>query len=158
MHTMCRTCGHGDTRTVRGGAPRTASAPHMELRAGSPVLPTLGGGGGSIDKTMDQKSGAEDANRIFLGIENGQFFFHQIHEERWFFLNPLNARIPSFPVPSFIFCRSLGPGHLRGPGVRLGRILGGQSIKPFGGGVQPEGCIDHRPPPPPEVETPPTPG
>ena len=27
--------------------------------------------------------------------------------------------------PIFIFCRILGPGHLQGPGVSLGRILGG---------------------------------
>ena len=33
----------------------------------------------------------------------------------------------------FIFCRILGLGHLRGPGVGLRRILGGPSIEPLGG-------------------------
>ena len=40
----------------------------------------------------------------------------------------------------FIFCRFLGLGHLRGPGVSLGRILGVPSIEPLsgrgGGGCQ----------------------
>ena len=27
--------------------------------------------------------------------------------------------------PIFIFCEILGPGHLRGPGVSLGKIFGG---------------------------------
>ena len=58
--------------------------------------------------------------------------------------------------PSFIFCRSFAPGHLRGPGVSLGRILGGGSIEPplFGGGLA-RGL--YRTPPPP-IESPPTPG
>ena len=34
----------------------------------------------------------------------------------------------------FTFCRISGPGHLQGPGVSLGRILGGLSIEPFLGG------------------------
>ena len=38
--------------------------------------------------------------------------------------------------PIFIFRRFLGPGHLRGPGVSLGRIWGLPSIEPlFGGGL-----------------------
>ena len=37
--------------------------------------------------------------------------------------------------PSFIFYRFLGLGHLRGPGVSLGRILGVLSIEPLLGGV-----------------------
>ena len=32
---------------------------------------------------------------------------------------------------TFIFCPILGLGHLRGPGVSLGRILGVLSIEPF---------------------------
>ena len=61
------------------------------------------------------------------------------------FLNPLDALIPK--IPFSFFSRFLGQGHLRGPGVRLGRILGGLSIEPFlgEGGVRPEGSID--PPP-----------
>ena len=46
------------------------------------------------------------------------------------FLNPLDALISNIPF-SFFFGRILGPGRLRGAGVRLGRS--------FGGGVQPEG-------------------
>ena len=48
------------------------------------------------------------------------------------FLNPLDALIPKIPI--FIFCRILGLGHLRGPGVSLGRNLGVPSIEPFFGG------------------------
>ena len=48
----------------------------------------------------------------------------------------------------FIFSRILRPGHPRGPGVSLGRILGGLSIEPFlrMGGSSPRGCIDPRKP------------
>ena len=55
--------------------------------------------------------------------------------------------------PIFFFPRFLGLGHLQGPGVRLGRILGVLSIEPFlgEGGVRPEGSID---PPPPGNENP----
>ena len=50
--------------------------------------------------------------------------------------------------PIFFFSRFLGLGHLQGPGVRLGRILGVLSIQPFlgEGGVRPEGSIDCPPP------------
>ena len=34
----------------------------------------------------------------------------------------------------FISSRILGPGHLRGSGVSLGRIFGGRQLSPFGGG------------------------
>ena len=44
------------------------------------------------------------------------------------FLNPLDALIPK---PHFIICRFLGLGHLLGPGVSLGRILGVLLIEPF---------------------------
>ena len=52
------------------------------------------------------------------------------------FLNPLDALIPKIP---FSFFADFGPGlgHLRGPGVSLGRIFGVPSIEPFlgeGGG------------------------
>ena len=54
--------------------------------------------------------------------------------------------------PIFFFSRFLGLGHLPGPGVRLGSIVGFLSIEPFlgEGGVQPEGSID---PPPLETKT-----
>ena len=50
--------------------------------------------------------------------------------------------------PIFIFCRALGLGHLRGPGVRLGRILGVLSIEPFflGGGSS-QGALSTPPTP-----------
>ena len=55
------------------------------------------------------------------------FFFAPNKWEMMTFLNPLDA---------LIFCRFLGLGHLRGPGVSLGRILGVPSIEPlFGGGI-----------------------
>ena len=66
------------------------------------------------------------------------------------FSEPLDALIPN--IPFLFFCRFLRLGHLRGPGVRLGRILGVLSIEPFfGGGSLPGGSID---PPPPSLESP----
>ena len=44
-------------------------------------------------------------------------------------LNPLDALIPK--IPFSVFCRYLGPGHLRGLGVSLGRILGARQLSPF---------------------------
>ena len=52
--------------------------------------------------------------------------------------------------PIFIFSRFLGLGHLRGPGVSLGRILGVQSVEPFWGG--PAGGL-YRLPLPPQTKT-----
>ena len=45
-------------------------------------------------------------------------------------------RRADFKNPIFIafFCRFLDLGHLRGPAVSLGRILGAPSIEPLGGG------------------------
>ena len=56
------------------------------------------------------------------------------------FLDHLDVLIPKIPLS----LRFLGPGHLRGPGVSLGRILGVPSIEPFlgEGGVSPGGSID----------------
>ena len=45
------------------------------------------------------------------------------------FLTSLDALIPK--IPFSIFCRFLGQGHPWGPGVCLGRILGGPSMEPF---------------------------
>ena len=39
------------------------------------------------------------------------------------FMNPLDALFPK--IPFFL----LNPGHLQGPGVSVGRILGGPSIE-----------------------------
>ena len=49
--------------------------------------------------------------------------------------------------------RFLGLGHLRRPGVSLGRILGVLSIEPFFWGGVPAGGL-YRPPPPPGNENP----
>ena len=68
------------------------------------------------------------------------------------FLNPLDALIPK--IPFSFFAVFLGPGHLRGPRVSLGRIFGGPSIDPFfGGGGLARGLYR---PPPRKVESPPT--
>ena len=48
--------------------------------------------------------------------------------------------------PFSFFCRISGPGHLRGPGVSLGRILGARQLGPFLGGGLARGL--YRPPPP----------
>ena len=61
------------------------------------------------------------------------------------FPNPLDALIQK--IPFSFFCRFLGLGHLRGSGLSLGRTSGGPSIEPVLGGVSPEGCIEHPPPP-----------
>ena len=66
------------------------------------------------------------------------------------FLNPLDAMIPK--KTNFHFLPNFGSGPPPGPGVSLGRILGGPSIEPVGGGLA-TGLF--RPPPP--VESPPTP-
>ena len=54
--------------------------------------------------------------------------------------------------PIFIFCRILGPGHLQGPGVSLGRMFRGPSVDPlvgWGGGLA-RGLFC--PPPPPGLK------
>ena len=49
--------------------------------------------------------------------------------------------------PIFIFCLILGLGHLRGPGVSLGRILGVPSIEPLlGWGGSSQGNLKTPPP------------
>ena len=83
---------------------------------------------------------------FFLSIKTGQFFsrttWHMIR-----FLNRLNALLANFPFPFFFFLRN--SGHLRGPGVSLGRILWGPSIEPFWGGGWGRARGLYRPPPPP---------
>ena len=48
------------------------------------------------------------------------------------FLNPLDALIPK--IPFSFFTNFLGLGHLRGPWVSLGMILGIPLIEPLLGG------------------------
>ena len=70
------------------------------------------------------------------------------------FLNPLGALIPK--IPFSFFCRFLGLGHLRGPGVSLVRIFWVPSIEPrFGGGGLARGLYRHPPTPP--IDSPSTP-
>ena len=68
--------------------------------------------------------------KFFLNINNGQFFFTKYMANDDFSEPPRHAD-PKNPI--FIFSRFLGPGHLRGLGVSLGRILGVLSIEPFFG-------------------------
>ena len=55
--------------------------------------------------------------------------------------------------PIFSFSRFFGLGHLRGPGVSLGRILGVLSIEPLLGEGAGEGRALSTPPPLPETKT-----
>ena len=87
-----------------------------------------------------------------MSIANGQFFPPPNPWQMMTVLNPLDALIPKNPF-SFFFGRIQGPGHLRGPGVSLGRILGRPSIEPFWGGWSRQRAVS-----PPEVESLPTPG
>ena len=71
---------------------------------------------------------------FFLSIENGPIFFTKYLANDDFSEPPRRADSKN---PIFTFCRFLGPGHLGGPGVSLGRILGVPSMEPFlgeGGG------------------------
>ena len=60
---------------------------------------------------------------------------------------PLHVLIQKIPF-SFV------PGHLRGPGVSLSRILGGPSIEPFFGGGSSQRAVSTSPPPPVENRPP----
>ena len=73
-------------------------------------------------------------------------FFPQNPWRMMTLLNPLDMLIPEIPF-SFFFGQIMGPSHLQGLGVGLGRILGE-------GGLA-RGLF--RPPPPPPVESLPTP-
>ena len=89
-----------------------------------------------------------------MRIQNGQIFSTKCMANDAFSEPP---RCADSKNPIFIFCRFLGLGHLRGPGVSLGTIWGVLSIEPFfgeGRGVWPGGSID---PPPPPIESPSTP-
>ena len=73
------------------------------------------------------------------------------------FLNSLDALIPK--IPFSFFCRFLGLGHLRGPGVSLVRILGFPSIELFfwrggGGGGASQGALSTPAPPAPSLASP----
>ena len=92
---------------------------------------------------MITKSGAEGAD-TFLTIENGQFSPPPNTWQMMTFLNPLDALIPK--IPCSFFCRISGPGHLRGPGVSLGRILGVRQLSQFWGGGASQGALSTPPP------------
>ena len=99
---------------------------------------------------MIMNSGAEGAETS-CSLKMVKFFFtkYMANDDRF---EP-DALIPK--IHAFI-CQTLGPGHLRGPGVSLGRILGGPSIEPFWGWASSQGAVST--PPPPGVENPPIPG
>ena len=71
------------------------------------------------------------------------FFFNKFTANGAFSEPPRRADSKN---PIFIFCRFLGLGHLRGPGVSLGRILGVPSIEPFlGEGGSSQGALSASP-------------
>ena len=100
------------------------------------------------------KSGAKGAEKFFRALKLVDFFFTKCMANDDFSEPPRRADSKN---PIFFFSRFLGLGHLRGPGVRLGGILGVLSIEPFLGerGVRLEGSIDS--PPPPRNENPASP-
>ena len=74
-----------------------------------------------------------ELRRLFLSIEKMvSIFFPPNIWQMMTFLNPLDALIPK--IPFSFFAEILGLGHLRGPGISLGRILAVLSIEPLGGG------------------------
>ena len=81
------------------------------------------------------------APKILLSIKIGRFFFTKYIANDDFSEPPQRADSKN---PIFFFSRFLGLGHFRGPGVRLGRILGVLSIELNWG---PAGGL-YRPPPP----------
>ena len=86
-----------------------------------------------------------------MSIEIGRFFFTKSMANDDFSEPPRRA---DSKKPIFFFPRFLRLGHLRGPGVSLGRILGVLSIEPFFGGGAPAGGLYQPPPPPPGNENP----
>ena len=105
----------------------------------SPPPPKSWGGSGKGLNWQERESvilnsGAEGTESFFC-IENGQKYFFLKYMANDEFSEP--PRRADSKNPIFIFCRIFGPGHLRGPGVSLGRILGGRSIEPvfWGGGL-----------------------
>ena len=103
--------------------------------------------------------GAEGAEKFFEHCKWSKFFFTKYMANDDFSEPPQHADSKN---PIFIFCRFLGLGHLRGPGVSLGSICGVPSIQPFfwrGGASQgalstpPAAHLKARPPQPGENQT-----
>ena len=90
-------------------------------------------------------SGAKGAEN-FLNIKIGQIFFPKCMANDDVSEPPRRA---DSKTPIFIFCQFLGLGHLRGPGVSLGRNFGVPSIEPFlgEGGGSSQGALSTPPPP-----------
>ena len=96
-------------------------------------------------------SGAEGAENFFRALKLGNFFSPNIWQTMTS-LNPLDALIPK--VPFSLFCRFLGLGHLRGPGVSIGRISGSCQLSLFFWGGSSQGAQSTpAPPPPPQTKT-----
>ena len=115
-------------RTAAASPVRRHSTPGksgFQLRGG-------GGGGrenGSIDRTI---------NRLL------ETFFSTKYMANDDFSEP--PRRADAKIPFSFFCRNLGPGHLRGPGLVV-RILGSPSIEPFGGrGGASQRAVSNSPP------------
>ena len=126
--------------SIRGGGEGINRAPKTWGGVGKKA--PLTGPGISDDEVWRQRP-----PHFFLTIETGQFFPPPNTWQTMSYLNPLAALIPR--IPFSFFCRLSGPGHLRGPRVSLGRILGGgASIEPFvflGGGSS-QGALSTPPP------------
>ena len=148
----------GTQRTPRAGGPLRGSpqAANGSFGLGSRVF-NLGGGvsieppkTGGFGKTAGLTGPLHrlsltlppKAPQSFLSIEKGHCFPSQYMANDGFSEPHQHADSKD---PIFIFCRLLGRGHRQGPGVSLGRILGGPSIQRFF-------CID----PPKKIESPPT--
>ena len=149
--------GQGLPIEIRGMS--DVSDPRMTLP--DPYCPLGGGGGGQWrlpkiegrsgkgpnqqdHSSVIMNSGAKGAEN-FLSIGNGQNFLNKYMANDGFSEPPRRADSKN---SIFIF----GPGHLRGPGVRHGRICGGPLIAPFlglGGRRSGQmGCVE----PPPKLK------
>ena len=93
------------------------------------------------------RGGLAEGNRIFVSIENGQKVFSPNTWQMMTFLNPLDALIPK--IQFLFFLPNCGSRSPAGPGVSLGRILGGLSMEPFL--YRPHPLGDESPPNPAQV-------
>ena len=120
------------------------------MRGGGSIEPPKTGGGGSGKRAqltgpfVSHYEHWRQRRRNFLPLKMVKIFFTKYIANDDFSEPPRRADSEN---PIFSFCRFLGPGHLRGLGVSLGRILEVLSIEPFwgGGGGLARGL--YRPPP-----------
>ena len=86
------------------------------------------GGGGSGKRAQLTGPSISHYELWWRRRRNGQFFFTKYMANDDFSEPP---RRTDSTNPIFTFCRFLGLGHLRGPGVSLGRISGPRQLSPF---------------------------